>query len=123
MYVQMYVCMQLYICMCVYMYVFMYVCMYVCMYICIDAYARACVRELCVVCICVCVCMCGTCIQLISGTDILSTSKCPWGEKNVHFLSLGMLYGIVDVHFFFFFFRHNFVGAISLEPSLVETPD
>ena len=24
---------------------------------------------------------------------------------------------------FFFFFRHDFVGAISLEPSLVETPD
>ena len=25
--------------------------------------------------------------------------------------------------YFIFFFRHNFVGAISLEPSLVETPD
>ena len=25
--------------------------------------------------------------------------------------------------FFFFFFRHDFVAAISLEPSLVETPD
>ena len=25
--------------------------------------------------------------------------------------------------FFFLFFRHDFVGAISLEPSLVETPD
>ena len=35
-----------------------------------------------------------------------------------------MLYSFVDVHFFFsFFFRHDFVAAISLEPSLVETPD
>ena len=37
-----------------------------------------------------------------------------------------MLYGIVDVHFFFFFFLFfstTFVRAISLEPSLVETPD
>ena len=36
-----------------------------------------------------------------------------------------MLYGIPRVHFFsfFFFFRHNLVRAISLEPSLVETPD
>ena len=25
--------------------------------------------------------------------------------------------------FFFFFFRHDFVAAISLEPSLVQTPD
>ena len=38
-----------------------------------------------------------------------------------------MLYSFVDVHFFFlfflFFFRHDFVAAISLKPSLVETPD
>ena len=42
-----------------------------------------------------------------------------------------MLYGIPRVHFFFlffsfsfsFFFRHDLVRAISLEPSLVETPD
>ena len=38
-----------------------------------------------------------------------------------------MLYSFVNVHFFFlfffFFFRHNFVAAISLEPSLVQTPD
>ena len=36
-----------------------------------------------------------------------------------------MLYSFVDVHFlfFYFFFRHDFVAAISLEPSLVETPD
>ena len=31
-----------------------------------------------------------------------------------------MLYSFVDVHFFF---RHDFVAAISLEPSLIETPD
>ena len=35
-----------------------------------------------------------------------------------------MLYGIVDVHFsFFFFFRHDFVRPISLEPLLAETPN
>ena len=34
-----------------------------------------------------------------------------------------MLYSFVNVHFFFFFFRHDFVAAISLEPSLVQTPD
>ena len=37
-----------------------------------------------------------------------------------------MLYGIPRVHFFFlfsFFFRRDLVRAISLEPSLVETPD
>ena len=38
-----------------------------------------------------------------------------------------MLYGIVDVHFFFLFlfsfFSATFVRAIFLEPSLVETPD
>ena len=41
-----------------------------------------------------------------------------------------MLYGIRRVHFFFFFFflisfffRHDLVRAISLGPSLVETPD
>ena len=34
-----------------------------------------------------------------------------------------MLYGIVDVHFFFFFFSATFVRAISLEPLLVETPN
>ena len=35
-----------------------------------------------------------------------------------------MLYGIPRVHFFSsFFFRHDLVRAISLEPSLVETPD
>ena len=41
-----------------------------------------------------------------------------------------MLYSFVNVLFFFFFFfffffppRHDFVAAISLEPSLVETPD
>ena len=27
------------------------------------------------------------------------------------------------IYLFFFFFRHDFVAAISLEPSLVETPD
>ena len=37
-----------------------------------------------------------------------------------------MLYGIVDVHFFFlffFFFSATFVRAISLEPLLAETPN
>ena len=34
-----------------------------------------------------------------------------------------MLYGIPRVQFFFFLFRHDLVRAISLEPSLVETPD
>ena len=40
-----------------------------------------------------------------------------------------MLYSFVNVHFFFFFpffsffFRHDFVATISLEPSLVQTPD
>ena len=38
-----------------------------------------------------------------------------------------MLYGIARVHFFlfsfFFFFRHDFVRAISLEPLLTETPN
>ena len=34
-----------------------------------------------------------------------------------------MLYGIPRVHFFFFFSRRDLVRAISLEPSLVETPD
>ena len=38
-----------------------------------------------------------------------------------------MLYGIVDVHFFFsfffFFFFATFVRAISLEPLLTETPN
>ena len=35
-----------------------------------------------------------------------------------------MLYGIVDVLFFFFFlFRHDFVRPISLEPLLAETPN
>ena len=29
----------------------------------------------------------------------------------------------IFLFFFFFFFRHDFVAAISLEPSLVETPD
>ena len=35
-----------------------------------------------------------------------------------------MLYGICDVHFFFFFFfRHDFVRPIFLEPLLAETPN
>ena len=39
-----------------------------------------------------------------------------------------MLYSFVDVHFFFFilfsfFFRHDFVRPISLEPLLAETPN